>query len=231
MGVTGRKLTIRMPDHPRLRTAEVGSLHLDPGARVQSGNPVLTLVHRRREHKVRAPRSGRVVPLIAAGDRVSAGDPLFVLHIDEAALDAQNREEKALIAVEKEKWTSGVLADAIEPVQRARPRPDDVGSPEFVASWGKPILALALYVLACFALLPILHLFGKTASMPVVLAMVVGCIAFSALIFYLYAPGAGKWPRRTVQLISASWIAISSIALFYHPSETPAPGVDVTPGP
>ena len=48
-----------MPDNPRLRTAEVGKVHLDPGARVQSGNPVLTLVNRRKEHLVRAPRSGR----------------------------------------------------------------------------------------------------------------------------------------------------------------------------
>ena len=223
MGVAGRKLTIRMPDNPRLRTAEVGGLHLDPGARVQSGNPVLTLVHRRREHKVRAPRSGRVVPLIAPGDHVTAGDPLFILHIDEVALETQNREEKALIAVEKEKWTSGVLADAIEPIQRARPEPDKIGSPEFVASWGKPILALALYVLACFALLPILHLFGKTASTPTLIAMVIGCFAFAALIYYLYAPDAGKWPRRVVQLVAASWVGISSVALFYHPSQNTVP--------
>ena len=101
MGATGRKLTIRMPDNPRLRSAEVGKVHLDPGARVQSGNPVLTLINRRKEHLVRSPRSGRVVPLIAPGDRVNGGDPLYILHIDEAALEEQNREERAMIAVDR----------------------------------------------------------------------------------------------------------------------------------
>ncbi|MEL7153535.1 MAG: hypothetical protein AAFN51_07055, partial [Pseudomonadota bacterium] len=206
-----------MPDNPRLRTAEVGKVHLDPGARVQSGNPVLTLVNRRKEHLVRSPRSGRVVPLIAPGDRVNGGDPLYILHIDEAALEEKNREERAMIAVEREKWTSGVLADAIEPIRRDKVQESEGSVPEFVANWGKPVLALALYVLACFALLPILHLFGKTASTPVLIAMVVGCIAFAALIFYLYAPDSGRWPRWTVRMVAISWVGISSAALFYRP--------------
>ena len=219
MGVQGRKLTIRMPDNPRLRSAEVGGIHLDPGARVQAGNPVMTLVHRRRDHLVRAPRSGRILPLIATGARVTAGAPLYVLHIDESALEEQNRtEHKALIAVEKEKWTSGVLADAIAPVQRSRsPEPDRVST--FVTNWGKPVLALALYVLACFALLPILSFFGHSASTTTLIAMAVGCAAFGALIYYLYAPEAGVWPRRSVRMVAASWIGISAIALFYQPQD------------
>ena len=219
MGATGRKLTIRMPDNPRLRSAEVGKVHLDPGARVQSGNPVLTLINRRKEHLVRSPRSGRVVPLIAPGDRVNGGDPLYILHIDEAALEEQNREERAMIAVEREKWTSGVLAEAIEPVLRNKTVAEPSPVPAFVSNWGKPILALALYVLACFALLPILHFFGKTASTPVLIAMAAGCVAFGALIFYLYAPDAGRWPRWTVRMVAISWVGISSLALFYRPDD------------
>ncbi|MEM9059095.1 MAG: hypothetical protein AAGD13_01415 [Pseudomonadota bacterium] len=230
MGVQGRKLTIRMPDNPRLRSAEVGKIHLDPGARVQAGNPVLTLVHRRRDHLVRAPRSGRILPLIATGDRVTAGDPLYILHIDEAALEQQNRaEQKALIAVEKEKWSSGVLADAIEPIQRSR-APEAPSGSEFVTNWGKPVLAIALYVLACFALLPILSYVGQHASTAVLIAMAAGCVAFGALIYYLYAPEAGKWPRRTVRLVAASWIGISALALFYQPKDPSDLEFDSTAG-
>ena len=231
MGATGRKLTIRMPDNPGLRSAEVGKVHLDPGARVQSGNPVLTLLNRRKEHLVRAPRPGRIVPLIAPGDRVSGGDPLYILHIDEAALEEQIREDRAMIAVEREKWTSGVLADAIEPIRRQKAENEPSQVPAFVANWGKPVLALALYVLACFALLPILHFFGKTASLPVLIAMVAGCIAFAVLIFYLYAPDSGRWPRWTVRMVAISWVGISSAALFYRPDNPNDINLDNAIGP
>lgn len=231
MGATGRKLTIRMPDNPRLRTAEVGTIHLDPGARVQSGYPVLTLLNRRKEHLVRAPRSGRIVPLIAAGDRVSGGDPLYILHVDEAALEEENREQRVMIAVEREKWTSGVLADAIEPLRREKEEPSGFDFSGLAREWGKPVLALALYVLACFALLPILHFFGNTASTPVLIAMVVGCIAFAALIYYLYAPDAGRWPKWTVRMVAISWVGISSLALFYRPDNPQDLTLDAATGP
>lgn len=212
MGEAGRKLTIRMPDNPRLRTAEVGDIHIDPGLRVRVGAPVMTLVSRRREHMVRAPRPGRIVPLVAKGDQVSGGDPLYILNLDEAALAESNRDARALVAVDREKWTGAVGADPINPTVRQRPQSTD-RLRLLAAQWAKPALAIALYVLACFALLPILNAFGRDASPGLLVAMAVGCIGFAFIIWHLYAPDTGRWPRWTVRLIAVSWVAISSFAL------------------
>ncbi|MEM9138267.1 MAG: biotin/lipoyl-containing protein, partial [Pseudomonadota bacterium] len=222
MGEAGRKLTIRMPDNPRLRSAEVGQIHLDPGATVRVGSPVMTLVSGKREHMVRAPRPGRVVPLVAAADEVEAGDPLYILNIDEAALAAAKKGDREVVAVEKAKWAAGVTPDVIEPVARHRadtaPRGRDVS--EIVTEWAKPALAIALYVLACFALLPILNAFGREASTGTLIGMCVGSIVFGLIIFHLYAPDGGWWPRWTVRMVALSWVGISSIAIFYQ-QETP----------
>ncbi|MEM7058334.1 MAG: hypothetical protein AAF557_12145 [Pseudomonadota bacterium] len=222
MGEAGRKLTIRMPDNPRLRSAEVGKLHLDPGARVRVGSPIMTLISRSKEHMVRAPRPGRVVPLVAPGDEVSGGDPLYILNIDEKALAEAKRNEREVVAVEKAKWAEGLTPEVIEPVmrQRAERAARSYDFTGLVSSWAKPALAIALYVLACFALLPILNAFGRDASMGTLIAMCIGCILFGAVIFHLYAPDSGWWPRWTVRLVAASWIGISSMAIFYQ-QDTP----------
>ncbi len=218
MGEAGRKLTIRMPDNPRLKTAEVGKLHLDPGARVRVGSPVMTLVSHRKEHMVRAPRPGRVVPLVAPGDQVSGGDPLYILNIDEKALAEAKRNEREVVAIEKAKWAQGLTPEVIEPImrQRAPSVQQSIDLTGVMASWAKPALAIALYVLACFALLPILNTFGRDASTTTLIAMCVGCVLFGAVIFHLYAPDSGVWPRWTVRLVAASWIGISSMAIFYQ---------------
>lgn len=221
MSEAGRKLTIRMPDNPRLRSVEVAQLHTDPGERVLAGTPIMSLHKGRRDHIVRTPRPGKVVPLVAIGDKVEPGDPLYILHLDEQAMLEQNRAERALIAQEQARWSDGITPDKIEPIARSRKkaRPES-RLKRFAGAWGKPILAVALYVLACFALLPILHTFGEGASVPTLVAMCVASVLFGALIYYLYAPDAGPGPRWVVRLIAASWVAISAVAIFYRPDVT-----------
>lgn len=219
MGEAGRKLTIRMPDNPRLRTAEVCKIHLDPGASVRVGSPIMTLSARRREHMVRAPRSGRVVPLVSNGDEVQCGDPLYVLNIDEHALAAANRESRELVAVEKAKWAAGLTPDVIEPMMRHREaRAESRSASSILSVWAKPALAVALYILACFALLPILNAFGHDASPMVLAGMCIGSLLFAAVIYHLYAPDSGVWPRWTVRLVAISWVGISAMAIFYRPA-------------
>lgn len=218
MGEAGRKLTIRMPDNPRLRSVEVVQLHVEPGERVPAGTPVLSLHKRRRDHIVRSPRPGRIVPLVAIGDTVEPGDPLYILHLDEQALIAHNRADKELVAIEQAKWSNGVTPEVIEPIARARvPTKPSSRVAEFAIAWGKPVLAIALYVLACFALLPILHTFGEGASTLTLFGMCVGSVLFGALIYFLYAPNAGPGPRWAVRLVATSWVAISAVAIFYRP--------------
>ncbi|MEM1162255.1 MAG: biotin/lipoyl-containing protein [Pseudomonadota bacterium] len=212
MGEAGRKLTIRMPDNPRLKSAEVARVHVDVGNRAQVGSPIMTLVARRREHMIRAPRPGRIVPLVAPGDKVQPGEPLFILNLDEAALAEVNRDQNALVPIEKTRWTPPAEPEVIEPVARMRAANDVDWSGLRV--WGKPILAIALYVLACFALLPILNAFGQNASPWLLGGMVAGCIAFAYVIFRLYAPDSGVWQRRTVRLVATSWLGISLVAIF-----------------
>ncbi|MEM7423045.1 MAG: hypothetical protein AAF334_04925, partial [Pseudomonadota bacterium] len=223
MGDTGRKLTIRMPDNPRLRTAEVGGIHVDPGTRAVAGTPVMTLVHRRREHVVRAPRSGRIVPLVANGDWVSGGEPLYVLKLDEAALEEANRASRIQVEADRQREAVSAEADR-EPVQVARrtslrKEPDE--PVDFLKQWGMPIVAIALYVVACFALLPVLSALGENAGPAMTVGLVGGCIAFAGLIYNLYAPSGGRWPRRTVGTVAASWLVMSGLAIFWMPSGPP----------
>ena len=225
MSEAGRKLTIRMPDNPRLRSVVVGQMHVDPGGRVMEGTPVMSLEKKRRDHIVRAPRPGRIVPLVAVGDKVEPGDPLYILHIDEAALAEAKKSKNALVPTEQAKWSSGVTPDLIRPIARGRKRPPKP-KPQagtlggFAARWGKPVLAIALYVLACFALLPILHAFAGEASTPILAAMCAGVLAFGALIYFLYRPDQGAAPRWTVRMVAASWVGLAGAAIFYQPDVT-----------
>ena len=224
MSEAGRKLTIRMPDNPRLRSVVVGQMHVDPGGRVMAGTPVMSLAKKRRDHIVRAPRPGRILPLVAVGDKVEPGDPLYILHIDEAALAEAKKAKNALVPTEQAKWASGVTPDLIRPIARGRKRKlvekEPGGAGRFAARWGKPILAIALYVLACFALLPILHVFAGEASTPLLAAMCAGVLAFGALIYFLYRPDQGAAPMWTVRMVAASWVGLASLALFYQPDVT-----------
>ena len=115
MTETVHKLTIRMPENPRLKSADVKSLDIDPGGRVETGTPVMTLTARRRQHLVRAPKPGRVVPLVAPGDTVKGGDPLYVLNIDAEALAAMEADRRALVPMDVVNWTPPVDGDPIAP--------------------------------------------------------------------------------------------------------------------
>ena len=225
MSGAGRKLTIRMPDNPRLRGSEVSRLHVDPGMRVAAGSPVLSLAVRGREHKVRAPRPGRIVPLVAPGDQMTSGDPLYILNIDEEALVTAKRTGRELVAAEKAKWSQGVTPELIEPLIRSkRVGPEPAGwLSEFATIWGKPVLAIALYVLACFALLPLLQTFSHHATWPILAAMCVGSLLFAYLIDQLYTSSAGALSRWAVRLVAFCWLGVSGLAIF-GPSE---PGEDL----
>ncbi|MFK7942926.1 MAG: hypothetical protein AB8B85_08465 [Paracoccaceae bacterium] len=219
MSGAGRKLTIRLPDNVRLRGATVGRVHLDPGMRVAEGSPVLTLLVRGREHKVRAPKPGRIVPLVAPGDPVTPGDPLYILNIDEEALVQSKRTERALVPADNPKWSKGVTPELIEPLVRSRqvgPEPLSAFG-QFASVWGKPVFAIALYVLACFALLPILRAFGHDASWPVLLVLCSGALLFAGLINNLYSSVSGWFARWTVHLVAASWVLVSGLAIFGPP--------------
>ena len=227
MSDTGRKLTIRMPDNPRLKKAVVHKLHFDPGARVSMGYPVLTLKARRREHMVRAPRNGRIVPLVSEGDEVSGGDPLYILNVNEAALRETNEDTRALVPVQKARWQPEATAEEIRAIDRARPAVAKGGwisrfvsedwADQFAGDWGKPILVLALYVLACFALLPILNAISRETSLPTHALLFGGSVLFAIAVFLLYAPQAIGLPRSAIRLVSVSWVAISALAIFHRP--------------
>jgi hypothetical protein len=83
--------------------------------------------------------------------------------------------------------------------------------------WGKPVLAIALYVLACFALLPALHTFSQGASAWVIAGMCAFSLLFAAVIYYLYRPDVGRWPEWTVRMVAISWVGLSAMAIFYRP--------------
>ncbi|MEM6623082.1 MAG: hypothetical protein AAF674_12690 [Pseudomonadota bacterium] len=214
MSQPGRKLTIRMPDNPHLREAGIGGIHVDPGGRVAKGAPVMTLVSRRSSNIVRSPRSGRVLPMVSEEDRVIAGDPLFILHLDEAALAEEIRDRASPMPVDKGDGPTPA-SDEIAPMIRGAGGPD--GFLGFVATWGRPVLALSLYVLACFVLLPLLHVFGDGAPIWQLALMTLGIVAFAVLVFRLYTPGAGTAPKLAVATMSISWVGLAAVALFLRP--------------
>lgn len=210
----GRKLTIRMPDNPRLRGASVARLHVDPGSRVSAGSPVLSLAIRNREHMVRAPRPGQVIPLVAPDDHMVPGDPLYILNIDQKALVEANGTGRALVPAEKAIWSKGITPDLIEPIVRNRSRRSRSRLGRIAETWGKPGLAIVLYVLACFSVLPALGIFGQQADWPVVAGLIAGSVLFAGMIIYLCVPRTGLLARWTVRLVAASWLGVSMLAVF-----------------
>ncbi|MEO1495215.1 MAG: hypothetical protein AAFV19_23980, partial [Pseudomonadota bacterium] len=232
MAEAGKKLTIRMPDNPRLKTAVVKEVHLDPGARVQIGSPVMSLTARRKTHLVRSPKSGRVVPLVAPNDTISGGDPLYVINVETDPAPRVGEESRDLVPTPKRRWSPGMLPDDIEPIDRARPRPDDVSHVNrFAATWGKPVLSVGVYVVACFALLPILNAVSRVTTGAVPYMLMALALLFALMLFYFYAPREGRWQRNTVRFVAMSWVAVSALAVFYKPQEPTDITLDAAQGP
>lgn len=219
MGEAGRKLTIRMPDRDRLSSAEVAALHVEPGERAPVGAPVMTLRVRRSEQVVRAPRPGRIVPLVAPGDRVRGGDPLYVLNIDEAALAQHNLNARALIATERARWSADAGAEQVEVLRRPPASPPG-RTGRIVALWWGPVLAIAFYVAACFAFLPVLSAASVQASVPGRMALLAAVALLGALIVRLYAPRFPGTPRSLVKLVAISWFGVATFAVL-HRAEAP----------
>lgn len=216
MGEEGRKLTIRVPDSEQLSSAEVLSVHVPEGGHAGVGAPVMTLLARRRPHVLRAPRPGRIVPLVAPGDRVRGGDPLYVLNIDERALAQRNANARALLAVEKARWTSGGADEQAWVARRARQTGDGRLKRLFATWWG-PVLAIAFYVAACFAFLPLIGTVSGTVGTAGRLVLLAASLLLGVLMFRLYSARLTGLPRAVVGIVSIGWVAIATVAVLHRP--------------
>ncbi len=218
MSVTGRKLTIRMPDTRKLRGAEVVAVHIDPGGAVREGTPVVTVTGPSGDQVIRAPRRGRAVPLVSAGDGVIAGDPLFILNVDETALNvAKAGQRRSMLGLGADQVAQARHGDAAGSDLRPRDLPkDDVPDygEDLLYAWLKPALAIAIYVMACFLLLPVFSSLGGKASQTEIFFMVAIAVTVAFLMAIFLMPASGRWPRWTVRLVAISWLILSTGVLF-----------------
>ena len=214
-----RKLTIRLPDGRRFRRAVIGEIHASVGARVAAGDAVMTLNVGRRNHLVRTPKPGRAVPLAAVGDRVDPGDALFVLNLDAEAIAEIERDRTALVTLpdlERTNTAEDVVTTAVR--TRGRSRFADLwalwsGTVSGVEPWGRPVLSVALYGLACLAAFPMLSRLAAQSDLAGLLALGALAVCSGLLVYATLAPRRWLWPRRVVGLVATSWVAMGVVAL------------------
>ena len=191
-------------------------IHVDPGSRVRQGSPVMTVQTAESEQRIRAPRMGRAVPLVTVGDEVRSGDPLFILNLDEEALsDTKLHARRTMLGTGVEAFTTakreGMAAEPRPPRQKGRWAAD--GAVEETAPWLKPALAGLVYLIACFALLPVLRQMAPGANATELVLMVGLVVAVVWVIGLFLMPSGGFWPRLFVRLVSFSWVVLAGVIM------------------
>ena len=92
-------------------------------------------------------------------------------------------------------------------------------------TWLKPLLALAVYLIAGFALLPVFVQLGGDASVGerAVLSGMAIAIVFLVAIFLM--PSTGAWSRMIVRALSLGWLMVAGLPIFTQVSNLPLPAI------
>ncbi|MEM7505617.1 MAG: hypothetical protein AAF415_02640 [Pseudomonadota bacterium] len=198
MSESVRKLTVKMPWSQQLVRAEVLEVHQRPGTWVRSEDPVLTYVTQDGKQTVRSAHTGRVVPLVAPGDPLAQGDPLYVLRREPLRARPQPAPRSREGAPKTARRSFGA-------VWRARW--------ERFGHWSWFVLAIGAYALAARLLIPQLQIF-LGAEAPVRWIWVLAASIGAGMAFFGFmATRSGSWPRRMTWGIAACWAALSVVAL------------------
>lgn len=198
MSESVRKLTVKMPWSRQLQRAEVLEVHQRPGNWVGSDDPVLTFVTQEGRQTVRSVHPGRVVPLVAPGDPLTGGDPLYVLR----------REPVRARPRLAPRTNEGAPQKARRPFGAAwRARWERFGH------WAWFVLAVGAYALAARLLIPQLQIVLGSEGPSAWTWILAASIGAGITLFGLLATRSALWPRRMTWGLAACWAALSVVAL------------------
>lgn len=187
-----RKLTVKMPWSQKLTHAEVTELYVRPGDRVEIDDPVLGLATESGRQIVHAAHRGRLVPLVATGDRVDQGEPLYILRLEGATAAQANRNQR-------------VSLESAPVPDRERPPTDWLDLFENFRGWAWFMLACGIYVLAARFVIPYLAVWYPGTSAMDWLKIAIGLSLGGAGLFIALSFRGSLLARRFTMGLAVCW--------------------------
>lgn len=185
---TDDKQIVTMPRRGGLGSVELVEVHVRPGAWIAQDTPVFSVLADQGRVKISSTEAGRVLPLLAVGDKVLPGDPLYSLRPNDKTDLQPAPDPHSAPEADKRKLPPFLL--------RTR---------NWVRRWAWVVLALGVYLAAARWILPQASGFLPSLSAWSWLGLFIALVAIGYGGFHLLARRGGASGPFLGHSFAAAW--------------------------